>query len=269
MPESLKLLCVLAHPDDETLGNGPMLTRYAAEGVETHLVCATRGERGWMGAPQDNPGPAALGRTRAAELQAAAKLLGLRSVEFLDYMDGDLDQAATAEAVGRIVGCLRRRRPQVVVTFPPDGAYGHPDHIAISQFTTAALVCAADASYTAAPGAPHRVSKLYFMVSPDDELMHTYQAVFGDLVMPVDGIDRRMVHWPDWAVTSVVEDPAHWAQVRDAVACHKSQIAAYGALLALPEETHRTLWSSRPYYRVFSLVNGGRRRESDLFEGLR
>jgi len=60
MPEPLRLMCVLAHPDDESLGNGGTLAKYAVEGVETYLVTATRGERGWQGAEHDNPGPAAM-----------------------------------------------------------------------------------------------------------------------------------------------------------------------------------------------------------------
>src|SRR5215208_2411556 len=154
MPKPLRLMCVLAHPDDESLGNGGMLAKYAAEGVETYLVTATRGERGWQGAEQDNPGMAALGTIREAELRAAAQVLGLREFHFLDYIDGDLDHADPAEAIAKIVTHLRRVKPHVVLTFGPAGAYGHPDHIAICQFATAACVAAADAGYTAAGDLP-------------------------------------------------------------------------------------------------------------------
>src|SRR5689334_2382926 len=158
MPEQLRLMCVLAHPDDESLGNGGTLAKYGAEGIETYLVTATRGERGWFGDPRDNPGLTALGAIREAELHAAARVLGIRQVDFLDYIDGDLDQADPAEAIGKIAGHLRRVRPHVVVTFGPEGGYGHPDHIAISQFTSAACVAAADAGYASAEDLPpHRV----------------------------------------------------------------------------------------------------------------
>jgi hypothetical protein len=70
--------------------------------------------------------------------------LGIREVNFLDYIDGDLDQADPAEAITKIVSHLKRIRPHVVITFDPNGAYGHPDHIAICQFTTAAVLAAAD-----------------------------------------------------------------------------------------------------------------------------
>src|SRR6266704_1249805 len=117
MTNKLKLMCVLAHPDDESLGNGGTIAKYAAEGVETYLVTATRGERGWFGDESDDPGLEALGKIREAELLAAARALGIRQVDFLNYLDGDLDQAPPAEAVAKIVGYVRRVKPDVVVTF--------------------------------------------------------------------------------------------------------------------------------------------------------
>ena len=101
MTEAKRLLCVFAHPDDETLGAGSTLAKYAAAGVELALVTATRGERGWQGDPSADPGPQALGELRTAELLAAAQVLGIRDVQFLSYLDGDLDQADPAEAIGR------------------------------------------------------------------------------------------------------------------------------------------------------------------------
>src|SRR3954449_13591892 len=108
MNEPLRLLCVFAHPDDESLGTGGILAKYAAEGVATSLITATRGERGWPGPPETNPGETALGRLREAELRAAAAVLGVQDLTLLDYIDGDLDQADPAEAVGQIVAQIRR-----------------------------------------------------------------------------------------------------------------------------------------------------------------
>src|ERR1700694_5611716 len=88
MTHNLRLMCVLAHPDDESLANGGILARYAAEGIETYLVTATRGERGWFGNESDYPGMEALGKRREAELLAAAQVLGIRRVDLLDYIDG-------------------------------------------------------------------------------------------------------------------------------------------------------------------------------------
>jgi LmbE family N-acetylglucosaminyl deacetylase len=269
MPEIHRLMCILAHPDDESLGMGGALAKYAAEGVETYLLTATRGERGWQGPAQDNPGPAALGAIREAELRRAAQTLSIRDLAFLDYIDGDLDQADPAEAVVKIAAHLRRVKPQVVITFGPDGAYGHPDHIAISQFTTAACVAAADASYAGADDLPpHTVVKLYYM-AVSQALADAYAAVFGDIIMHIDGADRRTVVTPDWAITTRLDTSAYEQTVWDAVFCHTSQLPSYSRLDQVPEQYQKVIWRQQSYYRAFSLVNGGRAIERDLFEGLR
>jgi LmbE family N-acetylglucosaminyl deacetylase len=269
MTDKLKLMAVLAHPDDESLGFGGILAKYAAEGIETSLVTATRGERGWFGDEREYPGLEALGKTREAELRAAAEVLAIRSVDFLGYLDGELDQAHPAEVVAKIVGHLRLVKPDVVVTFGPDGSYGHPDHIAISQCTTAAIVEAAslDSLYYR-DLAPHRVSKLYYM-APTRDLLDVYQCVFGDLVMHIGGVERRGAGWPEWQITTRVDTLTHWRTVWKAVCCHRTQLPPYHLLECLPEEQHKALWGCQTYYRAFSLVNGGRTVENDLFEGLR
>jgi len=155
MARNLKLMCILARPDDESLGFGGTLAKYAREGIEIHLVTATRGQRGRFGDAAVRPAPEVVGEVREAELRAAAKELGIREVHFLDYMDGDLDRAGPAAIQQEIVVLLRKIRPDVVATFGPDGAYIHPDHIAISQFVAAAVLTAADAT--------HRVSKFYYL----------------------------------------------------------------------------------------------------------
>src|SRR5574341_2048509 len=262
-------MCILAHPDDESLGTGGILARYAAEGLGKYLVTATRGEYGWMGEASEDPGPQALGQIREAELNAAAKSLGLREVHFLDYVDGLLDQADFREAVAKIVLHLRRIRPQVVVTFGPDGAYGHPDHIAISQLTMAACLAAGDPSYQGADNVgTHNVSKLYYMAETQ-ELLKVYVAVFGEMAMHVDGTKRGPAPWPPWAYTARIDTSAYQDTVWQAVACHRSQLPAYSKLAHVTETQHDILWGSRTYYRAYSLLNGGRKVERDLFEWLR
>lgn len=266
---TLRLMAVLAHPDDESLGFGGTLARYAAEGIETSLVCATRGERGWTGDASAYPGPLALGRLREAELVAATAALGVADVRFLGYVDGDLRCADPAEAVARIVTELRRIRPDVVVTFGPDGAYGHPDHVAISQLATTALACAADSTFDDGSGAEsHRVAKLYYRVwtAAEGDL---YEAVFGKVTIEVDGERRGDVVWPDWMVTTRLDTAAYWPAVWAAVSCHRSQVGGVAALATLPPEAHRILWGRQHVYRAISTVDSGRGTEDDLFAGLR
>src|SRR5438552_12247269 len=93
-PSERRLMCVLAHPDDESLGAGGTLAKYAEAGVATYLVTATRGERGRYFDGEKPPGPSIVGRTRERELLDAAKELGIRAVSFLDYEDGTLDRAS-------------------------------------------------------------------------------------------------------------------------------------------------------------------------------
>jgi LmbE family N-acetylglucosaminyl deacetylase len=266
----LRLMCVLAHPDDESLGTGGALAKCAAEGVATYLVTATRGEAGRFGEAGQSPGPAVVGKAREAELLAAARELNLKEVRFLDYPDGGLDTIDPSEAIARIVGHLRRVKPQVVITFGPEGAYGHPDHIAISQLTTAAIVAAADPLFAGRPAIDeaHRVAKLYFIAWSSNKWT-AYQAALRQLVVKVDGDERQAVPWPDWAITTVIDTSQVWPAVWRAVSCHRSQMAIYRKFEQLSEAYQRLLWGTQEFYRVFSTVNGGRAQESDLFEGLR
>ena len=272
MTEPLRLLAVLAHPDDESLGIGGTLAKYAAEGVETFLVTATLGERGrfrgYREAPE-HPGAEALARIREQELRAAAGVLGIRDVALLGYLDQEVDRAMPAEVVAAIARHLRRIRPQVVLTFGPDGAYGHPDHIAISQFAVAATIAAADAGSRDDDGAaPHAVSKLYFVAWPHST-WSAYEHAFGRVVSRVDGVERQSTPWPDWEITTEIDTRAWWETAWRAVSCHQSQVSAYEGLKSLNPAQHEAIWGKQSFYRVFSLVNAGRQLERDLFEGLR
>ena len=262
----LRLMAVLAHPDDESLGIGGTLALYAERGVETYVVTATRGQRGRYFTNENRPDDAEGGRVREMELRAAARELGVREVAMLDYMDGELDQADPHEAVRRIVAQLRRVRPQVVVTFDPFGAYGHADHVAICQLTTAAVHAAADRTF-AADGEPHVVSKLYYFVTTALR-WSAYQAAFKRMTSRVDGEERAATAWPAWAVSAELDTREYWKTAWRAVRRHETQIAVYAGLDDLTPAEHEALWGSGTYYRVFSRVNGGRARETDLFAGI-
>lgn len=266
MRSGLRLLGIFAHPDDETLGFGGVLARYAAEGVETHVVTATRGQRGWFGSVDDFPGEAALGRIRERELRHATAVLGVHSLAVLDYPDGELAHADQAEIIPLLAREIRRVRPQVVVTFGHDGFYGHPDHIAISQFATAAMVAAADPT-SSVPGVAHRVEKLYYR-APSAAYMRLYEQAFGELVMEVDGQQRRSSGWDEWLITTRVDTRRHWEQVWEAVQQHRSQLPGYERLAALPASYHEAMWGTQEFYRASSLV-GGAPSENHLFVGVR
>src|SRR5688500_13509225 len=227
MNESFKLLAIFPHPDDETLGLGSTLARYSSEGVETYLICATRGERGWFDSEGPNPGLEGVAKIREAELSCAARNLGLTEVNYLDTIDGDVDQSRPDEIIGKLVAHIRRIKPQVVVTFGTDGAYGHPDHIALSQFTNAALVCAADRGFSDVNiQPPHRVSKFYYMVDSWD-VVNAANEAFGGIRMEIDGVVRVHVGWADWQITTRLDNKDYLDKFQKAMLCHKSQISGY------------------------------------------
>jgi len=131
---SRTLMVVIAHPDDESFPMGGTLAKYAAEGVRIVLVSATRGEAGI-------PGLSAVetGRRREAELSAAAQALGVSRLEFLGYLDGDFDRADEEAVVGKLLEIIRQEKPDTLLTFGADGISGHPDHVAVHRFATAAF----------------------------------------------------------------------------------------------------------------------------------
>jgi LmbE family N-acetylglucosaminyl deacetylase len=263
----LRLLAVFAHPDDESMGMGGTLAKYSAAGVETYLVCATRGERGWFGPEEQNPGLSALGELRTKELENAVRELGMNRLDFLGYIDGEVDRANPAEAIGKIVSHIRRIKPQVVVTFPPDGNYGHPDHVAIGQFTQAAIVCAVDSDYQDAENLPvHRVSKLYYMVD-SESFIGLITPFVGEITFPVDDQVRGEVAWREWMITTRIDMADHCHAAWRAIQCHQSQLSSLGPLAEMHEDAGVAVLAMQgTFYRAFSLVNGGREIEDDLFE---
>ena len=270
MASPLRLLACFAHPDDESLAVGGTLSLYADQGVETFLLTATYGDRGRYKGVREGPaypGREGMARIREQELRAAARALGVRETIGFGYPDGELDRVDSAEMVPRIAAEIRRLRPHVVITFGPDGAYGHPDHIAVSQFTTAAVVAAA-APGGAIAGEPHAVSKLYFVAWPESS-MEAYTRITQLPGSTVDGVKRGPVTWPAWEITTRIDTLAQWPRVWEAVQCHDSQSASWQNLEHVSAEDRAVIWGHNTYYRAFSLVNGGREPETDLFAGLR
>jgi LmbE family N-acetylglucosaminyl deacetylase len=267
--ETLRLMAVLAHPDDESMALGGTLVAYAAEGVEISIVTATRGELGWRGSAEKDPGPEALGRIREGELRAAAQYLGVSEVVILDYVDGELQDVDVEEATARIATEIRRFRPHVVVTFGPDGVYGHPDHIAISQLTTSAVMRAADPALEL-PGyrVPHSVSKLYYRIWTEEE-NEAYAEVFGETTIDVQEARRSVVTWPEWSVSTQIDTTEFWTNVWGAVRSHRSQLGDVSLIDRLSNAAQERLWGRQSFYRAMSTVGLAGAAEHDLFAGLR
>lgn len=165
----MRILGVFAHPDDESFCAGGTLARYVASGAEVMVVSATRGEAGQI----RSAGVATrrtLGKVREQELYMACQRLGVQHVVCLDYGDGMLQEVDQDVLIAEIVEIICSFRPDVVITFGPDGGYGHPDHIAISAATTAACVRSGEGHHSpsqlAAGLAPHRPAQLFYSHFP-------------------------------------------------------------------------------------------------------
>ncbi len=114
--------------------------------------------------------------------------------------------------------------------------------------------------------APHSVSKLYYLAWPEST-WNAYRAAVRSLSSTVDGVERQATPWPEWAITTMIDTSEAWRAVWRAISCHKSQLPTYDRLTSLSPDEHRSLWGRQSFYRAFSTVNGGRARETDLFEG--
>jgi LmbE family N-acetylglucosaminyl deacetylase len=172
-PTPPRMLGVFAHPDDETFCAGGTLAKYVAAGWEVMVVSATRGQAGQIRDPLAAT-RRTLGQVREREFYAACEQLGVHHARVLDYMDGTLQDVDPDALTGAIVQIIRAFRPDVVITFGPDGAYGHPDHIAIGAATTRAFEQAGSLRHfpeqLAAGRRVHRPSQLYHSYFPQSRL---------------------------------------------------------------------------------------------------
>lgn len=281
MTEKKVLLAVLAHPDDETFGTGGSLAYYAGQGVEVHLVCATRGEVGEVD-PELLGDFNSVGELREHELRCAAGHLGLTGVHFLDYRDSGMagspenhhPQALAAadqqKVVGDIVHYIRLLKPQVVITFDPIGGYMHPDHIAIHKAADEAFYAAADPAQYPSGLPAWKAQKLYYHTFPRGFLRTTVW------LMKLTGRDpSRFGKNQDIDLTKISEAkfPIHAAvdyrhvleKKKQAVACHASQ-GGMRITSGFLDKLRKVFGISDQYMRAYPPPSG--RREHDLFEGI-
>ena len=251
--------------------------QYSTSGTETALIVATRGEVGEIADPALAT-PETLGQVREGEMQAAAEVLGLNHLWFLDYRDSGMAgtpenedsrsfaRANPAEAVGKLVAIIRQFRPQVIVTFDETGGYGHPDHIAIYRHTTSAFHAAADAVQYPELGPAHAASKLYYTLFPRSGIRAMAEwlqsqgagSSFGD-------VDPESLGLPDEPI-SVKLDVASLRERKDrSWAMHRTQVNSGAAFAQIPEEL-QLKWRNYEYYQLAaSRVGPDVEGENNLF----
>ncbi len=269
---SFTLMVVTAHPDDEALGLGGTLARYAAEGCDVYVVAATRGEAGQIFEP-DAATPITLPRVREQELRCACQTYGIHPPIFLDYPDGLLPLVHQGQAVGKLVRLIRRLRPQVVITFGPDGIYGHFDHIAVHWWTITAVDLAADPDWFAdEPGEerdPHQVDKLYYRVVAEEQLEMMAQNGRPAAVMR-DGVPFRFVGWKQEQITTVIDVSDYVEAKLQGIRCHLTQIGRQSPFFTAPEMVTLAPWfREENFVLARSTVGWPEGVEDDLLAGLR
>jgi LmbE family N-acetylglucosaminyl deacetylase len=193
------LLAIFAHPDDETFRPGGTLALLARQGVRVQVLTATHGGVGSCGAPPLCT-PEELPVVRERELCCACVALGIERPILLDYQDGCLTDADHETIVAEILSVVADVRPQVMLTFGPDGLSGHPDHIAIGQFAAEAYRRTGD------------VSALYTLAVPQSL---------------ADALGMSQIHaLPDEVITLAVEVSETWEAKMKAIQCHATQLSS-------------------------------------------
>jgi LmbE family N-acetylglucosaminyl deacetylase len=249
---NLRLLCVTAHPDDESGAFGGTLALYQSRGVETYVVCLTPGQaamhRGRYEADAD------LAVARRAEFAAACDVLKVTYGEVLDYPDAHLDRADLFIVVSDLTRRIRQIRPQVVITFGPEGAVmAHPDHSMTSMFATLAFRWAGRGDrypeQLQVGLVPYRAQKLYYLTA--------------DFTLP----DRQPVAL---APLTAVIDISGWLATKDAAfKTHATQVhASQAPLVPQPETTLRRRGDVEMYHLAACVRPGAAESESDLFKGV-
>jgi N-acetyl-1-D-myo-inositol-2-amino-2-deoxy-alpha-D-glucopyranoside deacetylase len=248
MQETPRLLFVHAHPDDESITNGATIAHYVARGAQVRVVTCTLGEEGevigdqWAQLAVDHADQ--LGGYRIGELTAALHALGLDGPVYLGgpgrwrdsgmvgaqardrqrFSDADQD-----EAVGALVEIIRELRPHVVVTYDPNGGYGHPDHIQTHVVTTAAVAAAGTYEY---PGTPWSVPKFYWTVIARSAFTAGWEALSpNDLrdewIVPASDGDYSALSglgYPDNEIDAVIADPDALPAKIAALRAHATQL---------------------------------------------
>jgi LmbE family N-acetylglucosaminyl deacetylase len=274
------LLAVLAHPDDESFGMGGTLALYASQGVDVHLVCATRGEVGEV-APELLEGFESIAKLRESELRCAAGILGLAGVHFLDYRDSGMPgspdnthplalAAQSLDEVARNVVCyIRELKPQVVLTFDPIGGYRHPDHIAIQRATVRAFEQAGNPDFAPESLPAYAPQRLYFHKMPNGLLK------FAVKVLPLIGkdphkfgsngdIDLVPIAEVDFPTNARIDIRSVLKKKEAAGACHASQGGGRmgGGIVSL---LMRLFSGTESFMRLYPPVAEGEKVAKDLF----
>lgn len=284
---SRRLLCVHAHPDDESSKGAATMARYVSEGADVLVVTCTGGEAGSVLNPaMDRPEVRErLPAVRREEMERAREILGVQQ-EWLGFIDSGLPEGdpkpplpegcfamlAVEEAAAPLVRILREFRPQVVVTYDENGGYPHPDHIQTHVVSMAAIEAAADPARYHDAGPAWEVVKIYYVIG-----FHQARVLALQDAMLSRGLESPYEEWiKSWEDRPADDDRittqvpcAEWFPVRDrALLAHATQVDPAGAWFRVPMSIQQEVWPTEDFQLVSSLVEVGALPENDLFAGI-
>ena len=292
MPETPRLLFVHAHPDDESLSNGATIAHYTARGAQVSVVTCTLGEEGevigdrWAKLGVDHADQ--LGGYRIGELTAALHALGVSGPVYLGgagrWRDSGMVGTAKRryqrfidanerDAVGALVAIIREQRPHVVVTYDPNGGYGHPDHVQTHTITSAAVAAAGTSDY---PGEPWTVPKFYWSVVAVSAFMAGWHTLNRHDLLPgwtIPPAEEFGFGYADSDINAVVEagPDAHAAKAA-ALGAHVIQVIVgpTGRACALSNNMALPILAQEHYVLVAGSAGDRDERgwETDLLAGL-
>ena len=285
--EQLRLVCVHAHPDDESSKGAATMVKYVREGVDVLVITLTDGSRGSVLNPaMDTPEVVAnITEIRASEMHKAREILGVRQV-FMGWVDSGLPEGDPLpplpegcfalgdleEQTAALVEVFRKERPHVVTTYDENGGYPHPDHIRCHEVTMAAFEAAGDPSRFLEAGEPWQPLKLYY-----NHTFHKDRLVALHTMMTERGIDSPYGEWlENWVdkpedegrLTTSVDCAEFFAMRDQALIAHATQVDPTGRWFACPIELQQHAWPTEDFQLARTHVSS-ELPESDLFAGVR
>jgi LmbE family N-acetylglucosaminyl deacetylase len=276
MAETLTMMAVHAHPDDEASSTGGVLATYSAQGIRTVVVTCTNGEfgdaPGGVKPGQNGHDEQAVAQQRLAELRESCTILGVTNLEVLGYHDSGMPEwdykdrpnafcnIPEADVAARISELIDRYRPQVLITYDDQGAYQHPDHVHASR--------SAQKAFAASGG----VAKLYLTAMRGSDWRKIWEAL-RELGMEMpdreeDPDRERRSLASEARITTTVDIRSVLPRKRAALFAHGSQIGGESWFSKIPQDIAEATFGRESFIRA-SDTTGAPLPEDDLFAGLR
>lgn len=267
------LLLVHAHPDDEAVATAGVMLKAKQDGHRVVLVTATRGEEGEIHNLDEETTRPRLGEVRTEELRQACEILRVDRLEFLGYRDSGMAGAPSNdhpdcfarsglhEAARRLMAVLREERPEVVVTYTPDGTYGHPDHVRAHQTTVAALeILGREDGWSP--------SKFYWHAIPRRQMLAMFERMLAEQPAAARPAPQtRIIGVNDDDITTAVDVREFLDRKRASFAAHVSQNDPKSVFVTMAGQIYEAAFGTETFI-LSGGTAGGPPPERDLFAGL-